>query len=190
MGKVQVKFMKLRYPLPITLTGAMVEGKPNYLAIGYFAILSHVPPIVSVALYKDHYTVAGIKQNGAFSVNIPSVDMVKVTDYCGVVSGKDVDKSRLFEFFYGQLNTAPMIKECPLNFECRLFQTIQAGDNFLFIGEVVSTYANEEVLTEGVPDIGKVDPLVLFRADYHSWQFGPRVARAYSVGQELKKKKD
>ena len=63
------------------------------------AIFSHVPPIVSVALYKDHYTVAGIKQNGAFSVNIPSVDMVKVTHYCGIVSGKDVDKSRLFESF-------------------------------------------------------------------------------------------
>ncbi len=190
MGKVQVNFMKLRYPLPITLTGAMVEGKPNYLTIGYFAILSHVPAIVSISLYKDHYTIAGIKQNGAFSVNIPSVDMVKVTDYCGIVSGKDMDKSRLFESFYGQLNTAPMIKECPLNFECKLVQTIQAGNNFLFIGEVVATYANEEVLTDGVPDILKVAPLVLFSVDYHSWQFGPRVAGAYSVGRELKKKKD
>jgi len=190
MGKVQVSFTKLRYPLPITLTGAMVEGKPNYLTIGYFAILSHVPAIVSVALNKDHYTIAGIKENGAFSVNIPSVDMVKVTDYCGIVSGKAVDKSGLFESFQGLLNTVPMIKECPLNFECRLVQTIEAGDNFLFIAEVVSTYANEEVLSEGVPDIEKVKPLVLFRADYHSWQFGPRVAGAYSVGRELKKKKD
>ena len=80
MGKVQVDFNKLRYPLPITLVGATVKGKPNFLTIGYFAILSHLPPIVSVSLYKNHYTVKGIKENGAFSVNFPSADMVEITE--------------------------------------------------------------------------------------------------------------
>lgn len=185
MEKNQVDFTKLRYPLYITLTGALVEGKPNYLTIGYFAIISHVPPTLSVALYKNHYTVAGIKENGAFSVNIPSVDMVKITDYCGIVSGRKVDKSNLFNTFYGQLKTAPMIQECPLNFECKLIQTIKAGNNFIFIGEVVSTYANEAVLVDGVPDIGKIDPMVLFGVDYHNWKFGSRIAGAYSIGKDF-----
>ena len=112
--------------------------------------------------------------------------MVKVTDYCGIVSGREVDKSDLFNTFYGQIGTAPMIQECPLNFECTLIHTIEAGDNFIFIGEVVSTYANEEVLVDGVPDIGKIDPLVLFGADYHNWKFGSRIAGAYSIGKDSK----
>ncbi|NIV10467.1 MAG: flavin reductase family protein, partial [Aliifodinibius sp.] len=96
-------FKKLRYPLPITLVGALTDGKPNFLTIAFFAILSHLPPIVSVSLYKNHHTVRGIKESEAFSVNIPSVSMVKITDYCGIVSGRKVDKSNLFKPFYGQL---------------------------------------------------------------------------------------
>ena len=168
MGKVQADFKRLRYPLPVTLVGAIVKGKPNFLTIGFFAILSHLPPIISVSLYKNHYSVRGIKENGAFSVNIPSADMVKKTDYCGIVSGRKVDKSNLFKSFYGQLNTAPMIEECPLNFECKLFRTIEIGNNLIFLGEVVSVYANEEVLSGGVPDIRAIDPLVLFGSVYHS----------------------
>ena len=184
MGKIQIDFKKLRYPLPITLVGAIVEGKPNFLTIGFFAILSHLPPIVSVSLYKNHYTVKGIKEGGAFSVNIPSADMVKITDFCGIFSGRKVDKSKLFKSFYGQLNTAPMIEECPLNIECKLFRTIEAGNNLIFTGEVVSVYASKEVLSEGVPDIQAIDPLVLFGSVYHSWKFGPEIAGAYRTGKK------
>ena len=188
MGKVQIDFNKLRYPLPITLVGAIVKGKPNFLTIGYFSILSHLPPIVSVSLYRNHYSVKGIKENGAFSVNFPSADMVKITDYCGIVSGRKVDKSNLFKSFHGQLKTAPMIERCPLNFECELLQTTEAGKNLIFLGEVVSVYANEEILSEGVPDIHAIDPLVLFGSVYHSWKFGPRIAGAYRIGKKFKKR--
>jgi len=186
MGKVQADFKKLRYPLPITLVGAIVEGKPNFLTIAYFAILSHLPPIVSVTLYKKHYTVKGIKESGEFSVNIPSSDMVEITDHCGMVSGRKVDKSNLFRSFYGRLKTVPMIEECPLNIECKLLQTIETGNNLIFLGEVASVYANEEILKEGVPNIQSIDPLVLFGSVYHSWEFGPEIAGAYQVGKKYK----
>ncbi len=78
-----------------------------------------------------------------------------------------------------------MIEECPLNFECKLFRTIEAGNNLLFLGEVVSVYANEEVLSEGSPDIRAIDPLVLFGSVYHSWKFGPEIAGAYKIGKKL-----
>jgi flavin reductase (DIM6/NTAB) family NADH-FMN oxidoreductase RutF len=190
MGKIQADFKKLRYPLPITIVGATVEGKPNFLTIGFFSILSHLPPTVSVSLYKDHYTVKGIKESGAFSVNIPSTNMVEITDYCGIVSGRKVDKSNLFKSFYGQLNTVPMIEECLLNFECKLFRTVEIGNNLIFLGEVVSMYANEEVMSEDSPDIKAIDPLVLFGSVYHSWKFGPEIAGAYSIGKKLKKPKE
>ena len=189
MGKIQVDFKNLRYPLPITLVGANVEGKPNFLTIAYFSILSHSPPIVSVSLYKNHYTVKGIKENGSFSVNIPSTEMVETTDYCGIVSGRKVDKSKLFKSFYGQLKTVPMIEECSLNFECKLFRTVEIGTNLIFLGEVVSLYANEEVLSKDSPNIEAIDPLVLLGSVYHSWKFGPKIAVAFSIGKKLIKTK-
>ena len=124
--------------------------------------------------------------SGAFSVNIPSADMAKITDYCGIASGRKVDKSNLFKSFYGRLNTVPMIEECPLNIECKLLQTIETGNNLIFLGEVASVYANGEVLNEGVPDIRAIDPLVLFGSVYHSWVLGPEIAKAYRIGKELK----
>ena len=185
MEKVMVGKMTVGVT-PAVIVGAIVNGKPNFLTIGFFAILSHLPPIVSVSLYKNHYTVKGIKESGTFSVNIPSADMVKITDYCGTVSGRKVDKSNLFTSFYGQLNTAPMIEECPLNFECKLFRTVETGNNLIFLGEVVSMFANEEVLSEGVPDLVEIDPLVLFGSVYHSWKFGPEIAGAYRIGKKPK----
>ena len=82
------------YPLPVTLVGANVNGKPNYITIAHVGIAD--PGSVSMGIAKFHYTNAGIKENGTFSINIPSIDMVKVTDHCGLVSGRDSDKSGLF----------------------------------------------------------------------------------------------
>ena len=81
-----------------------------------------------------------------------------------------------------------MIEECPLNFECKLIRIIESGNNLTFLGEVVSTYANEEVLSDGVPDIHAIDPLVLFGSVYHSWKFGPEIATAYQIGKKLKER--
>jgi flavin reductase (DIM6/NTAB) family NADH-FMN oxidoreductase RutF len=75
------------YPMPTLLVGANVGGKPNYLTIGYCGILQHRPPMIAVTSEKTHYTNAGIKENGTFSVNIPSEEMVTITDFCGIVSG-------------------------------------------------------------------------------------------------------
>ena len=78
------------------------------------------PPMLGIGIHRPHYTTGGILENKTFSVCFPSSKMAEKTDYCGLVSGKKVDKSELFDVFYGNLNTAPMIAECPLCLECRL----------------------------------------------------------------------
>ena len=73
--------------MPITLVGATVNGKPNYLTVAHVGIMNHAQPTyITVGLGKMHYTNAGIKENKTFSVNIPSEDMVVKTDYCGIVT--------------------------------------------------------------------------------------------------------
>jgi len=173
------------YPLPTTLVGAMVEGKPTFITIAHVGIMD--PGSISLGMNKMHYTNAGIKENGTFSVNIPSIEMVKETDYCGLVSGKNVDKTALFEVFYGNLKTAPMIEECPINMECRLVQTVDFPRHDIFIGEIVETYCAETCLTDGIVDFSKVQPILFAMNDKSYWQLGERLARAWHVGKGFEK---
>jgi flavin reductase (DIM6/NTAB) family NADH-FMN oxidoreductase RutF len=172
------------YPLPTTLIGAVVNGKPNYIAIAHVGIAD--PGSISLGMAKAHYTNAGIKKNGTFSVNIPSVDMVKVTDYCGLVSGRNSDKSGLFEPFYGVLKTAPMISECAVNMECRLLHTVDLPRHDFFIGEVVGTYVDEKYLTDNFVDFSKVNPVLFAMCDRSYWKLGDRFARAWDIGKGYK----
>jgi flavin reductase (DIM6/NTAB) family NADH-FMN oxidoreductase RutF len=139
----------------MTLVGATVGKRPNFLAVAWLARVNFRPPMIGAALGKIHYTNAGIQEHKSFSVNIPGMDLMEKTDYCGIITGKTTDKSELFDVFYGKLQHAPMIRECPLCFECRLIQAVDLPSNTLFIGEIVSAYAEEGFLTNGQPDIKK-----------------------------------
>jgi flavin reductase (DIM6/NTAB) family NADH-FMN oxidoreductase RutF len=176
------------YPMPTTLVGANVRGKPNYLTVAYCGMVNVYPPLISVSLNKQHYTNPGIKENKTFSVNIPSAEMAKVTDYCGLVSGSKVDKSELFETFYGKLKTAPMIKECPLNLESKLIKTLELPIDEVFIGEIVAAYSEERYLTDGRPDIKKIDPIVFSTNDKNYWKVGELIGQAWNIGKNFKPK--
>lgn len=172
------------YPMPITLVGADVNGMPNYLTVAFCGIVQASPPMISITLGKMHYTNEGIRENNCFSVNIPSRYMVEATDYCGIVSGKKIDKSCIFETFYGKLKEAPMIRECPINLECRLVQTLDfGGTNEAFIGEIVESYAEERYLCNGTPDIEKIEPIVFSMYDNNYWGIGNHLGKAWSVGK-------
>jgi flavin reductase (DIM6/NTAB) family NADH-FMN oxidoreductase RutF len=119
-NKIDLGAKVASYPMPISLIGANVKGKANFLVAAWFMAAAISPPKVTVALNKEHYTNQGIKENKTFSVCIPSEDMVKATDYCVLVSGFKADKSGVFDVFYGKLKTAPMITACPVNLECSL----------------------------------------------------------------------
>ena len=177
------------YPTPTVVVGAMVDGKPNYITIAHIGIVNHARPyLISLSSAKAHYTNAGIKENKAFSVNIPSENMVVKTDYAGLVSGKKTDKSELFEIFHGQVENAPMIKECPINMECRLYDIYDTPTHDLLIGEIVETYADESVLTEGKIDLAKLKPLLFDMSSIKYWSVGEVVADCWKVGKQLKRR--
>lgn len=176
------------YPMPTVIIGATVNGKPNYLTVAYCGIAQHTPPMIMITLGKAHYTNTGIKENGTFSVNIPNTKMVEITDYVGIATGKSTDKSELFQAFSGKLGTAPMVAECPLNLECKLVTTVDVGGmNEIFIGEIVEAYAEERYLTNGFPDIRKIDPLIFSMHDNNYWKVGEHVAHAWSIGKDFRR---
>lgn len=173
------------YPSLTILAGANVNGKPNFNTIAHVGIATMNS--ITLSMRKDRYTSIGIKENKTFSVNIPSRQLVTETDYCGIFSGKNTDKSTLFEVFYGDLKTAPMIKSCPINMECKLYDIIDFPTHDLIVGEVVETYVDESVLTDGAIDITKVDPLLFEMASMKYWSIGKEIAKCWSIGKELKK---
>lgn len=177
------------YPSLTVILGAEVDGRANFLAVAHVGIMNHgEPQYLSFGLNKMHHTNLGIRAHGEFSVNIPHAGQVKETDYVGLVSGKNTDKSGVFEVFYGELAHAPLIASCPVNMECRLHQVLDFTTHDIFIGEVMATHADEEALTGGKIDIGKVNPLLFDMASIGYYALGDRVASAWSVGKELKKK--
>ena len=172
-------------PMPVVLVGTMRAGKANFMTVGWISRANSNPPMIVCGVNTNHYTAGGILETGAFSVNIPSMDLLEKTDYCGLVSGKKVDKSEVFEVFYGSLPAAPMIQECPVTLECRLFQSVQLPTNTLFIGEIVGVYADGRVISDGKPDFPAINPLFLTMPDNHYWTLGTNTGDAWSAGKTL-----
>lgn len=152
-------------PYITVLAGATVNGKPNYATVGAYGVVSE-KSVLYISLKNTHYTTAGVVESGYFSVNIPSSENIEKTDSCGTVSGNKVDKSKIFESFYDEKGNAPMIKECPVNYLCKVIQTIPMFDFTMFLGEIVATYADEECLENGKPDALKVKPTIMMTSGY------------------------
>lgn len=130
--------------MPVTLVGCLLKGKANFMAAGWVSRVNANPPHIGIGINRSHATPKGIIENKTFSVCFPGRSTIVRVDYCGIVSGKDTDKSSLFTTFYGDLKTAPMIEEASLNLECSLVQTIEGPSNYFFIGEIKGAYASPE----------------------------------------------
>lgn len=175
-------------PWTQTLLGTHLLGKVNFMALGWLTRVNYLPPMMGICVNKSNASADAILATKEFSINVPSANMVEITDFAGIVSGAQNDKSELFEVYYRELSAAPMIKECPINIECRMDQFIDLPSNYFFIAEIVNIYADEKCLTDGNPDVKKVDPFLLTMPDNQFWSVGEQVGKAWQDGRELIKK--
>ncbi len=189
VDKIEVAANVACYPMPCSIVGTIVDGKPNFLTIAWFSMVNLKPPYIMLALGDGHYSNPGIEANGTFSLNIPSAALMEATDYCGIVSGKKYDKSGVFDVFYGKLKTAPMITECPYSVECRVVKVVELQGDRLFIGEVVAAYSEQRYVTDGVPDLAKMKPFVLAMPNHKYLGLGEAIGNAWEAGKKLLPKK-
>lgn len=183
MGKIRTGWKLPPLSLPVALLGATVSGKPNFFTIVWFNMLEDNPPLIGASMSKRRYTGKGIKENKTFSINIPPAHMAEIVDYCGLYSGSKVDKTSLFDVFYGELKTAPMVKECVLNLECKFVDSREFNTTELIIGEIVEAYFEEKYFTENKPDYQKMDPMMFFMPDGPYFRVGDFIAKAWDVGK-------
>ncbi|MHA2207823.1 MAG: flavin reductase family protein [Candidatus Thorarchaeota archaeon] len=184
MSKIEINPGVAPFPKPIVLVGAMVNGRPNFITIAWFNRLNRRPNIWGVAMGKRQYTLEGIRKNGKFSINFPNVDIVARVDFCGIYSGREVDKSETFDVFYGELGDVPMVKECPVTAECSVYEIIELPSTSLLLGEVKHAYIEERFMTDGTPDLRKINPFVFIRPGDQYWALGDSIGDAWSIGKK------
>jgi len=159
------------------------------MTVAWSGIANGEPPMISIAIRRTRYTLRGIRQNLTFSVNVPSTDMVRETDYCGLTHGSEVNKVEVCQFkvFYGELGNAPLIEQCPINLECKVAHILDLDSHSLVVGRIEETHVSEDCLTNGEPDVNKIKPLSYIRAPAERYQaLGKVIAKAFSIGEELK----
>ena len=182
----------LLYPTPVMLVGTYDHDmKPNLMTAAWGGICCSQPPCIAVSLRKATYSYECIIERKAFTVGIASENQIKIADYMGLYSGRDVDKfvEAGLSVVKSDLVDAPYAAEIPLVLECRLLHTLEIGLHTLFVGEIVDVKADPTVLSQdGLPDILKLRPIVFDSAHhsahrgYHS--VGPYLGEAFSVGKK------
>jgi flavin reductase (DIM6/NTAB) family NADH-FMN oxidoreductase RutF len=179
MAKKSIKPTTALLFTPVVLVTCQDEGeKPNIITLAWVGVANSDPPMISVAIRPGRHSHGIIKKTREFIVNLPTAGILKEMDFCGVASGSQVDK-----FFETKLTPvaaeklkAPLIKECPVNLECRVREVLSLGSHDLFLGEVVATHMDEEIQGEkGRVDIRKAQPFGFCPGAQEYWSLGEKL---------------
>ena len=156
-------------PVPVVLVSCGDEKKANITTIAWTGTLNSEPPLLYVSIRPGRFSYSIIKETGEFVVNIPDEKLVFETDYCGTNSGKNVDKFEEMKLTkeLAQVVKAPLIKECPINIECKVKEIKSLGSHDIFIGEIVAVNAEKEYVSEtGKIEYQKLKLLTYLGSEY------------------------
>jgi flavin reductase (DIM6/NTAB) family NADH-FMN oxidoreductase RutF len=190
--KLVLESNKLVLPTPIILIGTQINGKPNFMTAAFAGIVNSNPPMLAIGVQDKRFTMKGISKNQSFSVNIPNEGMVISTDYVGTVSGKDVDKSGVFDIFYGEDPMAPLISEAPVSLECKLVSEVEGWENrshHILIAEITNVHISKNMLTNGKPNMAKISPLIYSLTDRAYFGIGKIIEKEPKGSQGFIQKK-
>jgi len=173
MGRKSLPPATLLFPTPVVLVTCVDEtGKPNIITLAWVGVVNSEPPIIGISIRPERYSHACVKQLKEFVVNLPSEEMVRKVDACGVLSGRETDKfsSMGWKQVPAQKVKPPLIDECPVQMECKVKEMLSLGSHDLFLGEIVALHVKEEVQKEkGRIDITKALPLVFCPGANEYW---------------------
>lgn len=170
--------LRMDFPVPIVVVSCSVgrNDKPNLITIGAVSGACHDPPMWGIAIGHTRYSHQVISRSDGFVVNVPSKDQVEIVDYCGTVSGREVDKFRACDLtpFPSTKISSPGILEFPLNIECAIRKSVNLGSHSFFFGEIVAVHCDESILNDkGKIDKEKLQPMCAFLNSY--WSLGESI---------------
>lgn len=172
MAKIVKELTGAPFPTPVVLaTTAAPGGGANIITLAWAGIVCSGPLMVGLSIRPSRYSHELLEKNPEVVVNLPRREQLEQTDICGMISGRDADKfaDGGWTPIPSDIIGAPLIKECPINLECRVRQKLALGTHDLFICEVVRAHVDEEFLNEaGKVDFGRLAPFVYAGMDYWS----------------------
>lgn len=170
MSKEIWKPGNMLYPLPVVMVSmADKNGKNNIITIAWAGTVCTNPPMVTISVRPERYSYSILKETGEFVINLTTKDLVYATDYCGVKSGRDVDKFKEMELtpIAASIVRAPMIEESPVNLECQVKDVQELGSHDMFLAEVVAVHADERYMDEEHKfHLEKAEPIVYSHGAY------------------------
>ncbi|WP_300856848.1 flavin reductase family protein [uncultured Clostridium sp.] len=149
--KVEFKGSVVLNPVPVVLiTSKNKEGKENVFTVGWIGTVCTKPPMLSISIRPERLSYEYIKETLEFTVNLPSIDMTKAVDYCGVRPGRKFDKIKEMNFTMrkGSNIDVSYIDECPISIECKVKNIIPLGTHDLFIADVVGSHIDKDLIDE------------------------------------------
>ncbi|MGE5585141.1 MAG: flavin reductase family protein [Bacillota bacterium] len=188
MRKTKARLKNYLYPIPAVMVSCTARsGRPNIITVAWTGVACGMPPMVSIAVNLSRYSHEIIRETGAFCVNVPGEGLLHATDYCGNVSGREVDKFAALGLtaVKGDEVECHYVAECPINMECTVRHQVVLGSHELFVGEVVAVHASEGILSaEGRIDVQAMKPFAYVGPDYYG--LGERIGRyGYSLEGNL-----
>lgn len=151
MGKQNWKPGNMLYPTPAVMVSVQREGeRPNIITVAWTGTICSDPAMLSVSVRKERYSYDILKETGEFVVNLVTKDLVFAADYCGVKSGKNIDKFQEMKLtpFDSQYIKAPGIKESPVNLECRVKDVIPLGTHDMFLAEILGVTVDDAYMDD------------------------------------------
>ncbi len=170
MAKQLWKPGNMLYPLPAVMVSvADAQGRPNIITLAWVGTVCTNPPMVSISVRPERYSYPILRETGEFVINLTTKELTYATDYCGVKSGRDVDKFKEMKLtpIPGQHVKAPLIEESPVNIECRVRQVLELGSHDMFLADVLAVHVDEKYMDEkGKFHLEKSEPIVYSHGDY------------------------
>ncbi len=193
MGKIDFKPGNMLYPLPAVLvTSRGRDGKDNIITVAWTGTVCTNPPMLYISVRPERYSYKALKETGEFVVNLTTEDMARETDFCGVRSGRDMDKFERTGLHKGEASMvdAPIILESPVNIECRVREEILLGSHSMFLADVVHVTVEDEYMDQrGTFHLEQANPIVYSHGTYHSIGKGLG-SFGYSVRKQKKNRKN
>ena len=171
---------------PVLVSCGTMEN-PNLITIGWVGIINTQPPRLSISVRPERFSHGLIKESGEFAVNLPTETLIRAVDWCGVKSGRDVDKFAAMGLHTEQASqiSAPLLAESPVCMECRVFDCIPLGSHDMFLADILAVNVRDDLVDEaGKLHLGRAHLLGYAHGEYYG--LGRRVG---SFGCSVRKKK-
>lgn len=183
----------LVYPIPaIMVSCGDINGEKNIITIAWTGTICSNPPMCYISVRPERHSYQMIKESGEFVINLTTEALAFATDFCGVKSGKDIDKFKANNLtaVAGIHVKAPLIAESPLNIECKVIEIRKLGSHDMFIAEVIAIHANEELFNPETDAFDLNAAQMLVYSHGHYFGIGKKIGRfGYSVMKEKTKKR-